>query len=139
MLVTRCVCVCFEWKRVNKEKRAAGVLDNEEEGKKYVEHAMRRFFRNRAPEYAYQYHQLRWFNLPLSFLFLSLLLLQKQTMPCMHGLHSSVLELAIATQYWYEWIIALQKHNQKIYIVIKSFSSHHLTFDMDRFRHDIDK
>ncbi|GMH19036.1 hypothetical protein Nepgr_020877 [Nepenthes gracilis] len=36
--------------RVNKEKRAAGVLENFAEGEKYKEHSLRRFLRNRAPE-----------------------------------------------------------------------------------------
>ncbi|XP_015070105.1 uncharacterized protein LOC107014628 [Solanum pennellii] len=36
--------------RVNKEKRAAGILENFEEGEKYAEHAIRKFARNRPPE-----------------------------------------------------------------------------------------
>ncbi|KAH7851211.1 hypothetical protein Vadar_008657 [Vaccinium darrowii] len=36
--------------RLIKEKRAAGVLENYEEGKKYSEHALRKFVRNRPPE-----------------------------------------------------------------------------------------
>ncbi|XP_052198078.1 uncharacterized protein LOC127804979 [Diospyros lotus] len=36
--------------RVNKENRAAGVLENHAEGEKYAEHFVRRFVRNRAPE-----------------------------------------------------------------------------------------
>ncbi|OIT22417.1 uncharacterized protein LOC107786096 [Nicotiana tabacum] len=36
--------------RVSKEKRAAGVLDNFEEGQKYAEHAVRKFARSRPPE-----------------------------------------------------------------------------------------
>eukprot|EP01018_Ginkgo_biloba_P024382 Gb_00196 [translate_table: standard] len=36
--------------RVLKENRAAGVLENFEEGERYAEHALRRFVRNRAPE-----------------------------------------------------------------------------------------
>uniref|UniRef100_A0A2P2IL52 Uncharacterized protein MANES_06G099900 n=1 Tax=Rhizophora mucronata TaxID=61149 RepID=A0A2P2IL52_RHIMU len=36
--------------RVNKEGRAAGVLENYAEGEKYAEHALRKFVRNKAPE-----------------------------------------------------------------------------------------
>ncbi|KAJ9562507.1 hypothetical protein OSB04_007667 [Centaurea solstitialis] len=36
--------------RVNKEKRAAGVLDNFDEGEKYTEHSLRKFVRNKSPE-----------------------------------------------------------------------------------------
>ncbi|KAF8399353.1 hypothetical protein HHK36_015218 [Tetracentron sinense] len=36
--------------RVNKENRAAGILDNFAEGEKYTEHALRKFVRNRSPE-----------------------------------------------------------------------------------------
>ncbi|KAJ4756918.1 B12d-like protein [Rhynchospora pubera] len=36
--------------RINKEGRAAGVLDNHAEGKKYAEHGLRHFVRNKAPE-----------------------------------------------------------------------------------------
>lgn len=36
--------------RVNKENRAAGVLENFSEGEKYAEHALRKQLRNRAPE-----------------------------------------------------------------------------------------
>ncbi|CAL0305063.1 unnamed protein product [Lupinus luteus] len=36
--------------RVNKENRAAGVLDNFAEGEKYSEHFVRKFARNREPE-----------------------------------------------------------------------------------------
>ncbi|GAB4855588.1 hypothetical protein Ancab_024211 [Ancistrocladus abbreviatus] len=36
--------------RVNKEKRAAGVLENFEEAEKYKEHALRKFVRNKRPE-----------------------------------------------------------------------------------------
>ncbi|KAG8388632.1 hypothetical protein BUALT_Bualt02G0145600 [Buddleja alternifolia] len=38
----------FSW--VSKEGRAAGVLENFEEGQKYSEHALRKFVRNRRPE-----------------------------------------------------------------------------------------
>ncbi|KAI9086404.1 hypothetical protein K1719_031488 [Acacia pycnantha] len=36
--------------RVNKEGRAAGVLENFAEGEKYSEHFLRKYVRNRAPE-----------------------------------------------------------------------------------------
>lgn len=36
--------------RVNKEKRAAGVLENYDEGEKYAEHPVRKFVRNKAPQ-----------------------------------------------------------------------------------------
>lgn len=36
--------------RVNKQGRAAGVLENFEEGKKYSEHSLRKLVRNRRPE-----------------------------------------------------------------------------------------
>lgn len=36
--------------RVNKEKRAAGVLDNFAEGEKYAEHFVRKYVRNKSPE-----------------------------------------------------------------------------------------
>ncbi|XP_051117003.1 uncharacterized protein LOC127241824 [Andrographis paniculata] len=36
--------------RVNKQGRAAGVLENFEEGHKYADHALRKFVRNRRPE-----------------------------------------------------------------------------------------
>ncbi|KAL8199447.1 hypothetical protein R6Q57_013015 [Mikania cordata] len=36
--------------RVNKENRAAGVLDNFAEGEKYAEHSLRKFVRNKSPE-----------------------------------------------------------------------------------------
>lgn len=36
--------------RVNKQGRAAGVLENFAEGEKYAEHTLRKFVRNRAPE-----------------------------------------------------------------------------------------
>ncbi|KAK4744322.1 hypothetical protein SAY87_010634 [Trapa incisa] len=38
----------LDW--VNKESRAAGVLENFSEGEKYAEHALRKYVRNRAPE-----------------------------------------------------------------------------------------
>ncbi|KAL1179361.1 hypothetical protein V6Z11_A03G154300 [Gossypium hirsutum] len=36
--------------RVTKENRAAGVLNNFEEGEKYAEHGLRKFVRNRQPQ-----------------------------------------------------------------------------------------
>ncbi|KAI4387836.1 hypothetical protein MLD38_000230 [Melastoma candidum] len=36
--------------RVNKAHRSMAVLDNEEEGMKYAEHALRKFLRTRPPE-----------------------------------------------------------------------------------------
>lgn len=36
--------------RINKTHRGTAVLDNEEEGKKYVEHGLRKFLRTRPPE-----------------------------------------------------------------------------------------
>ncbi|CAL8993846.1 unnamed protein product [Prunus brigantina] len=36
--------------RVNKEKRAAGVLDNHAEGERYAEHGLRKYVRNRTPQ-----------------------------------------------------------------------------------------
>ncbi|MCH92735.1 B12D-like protein, partial [Trifolium medium] len=35
---------------VNKQTRAAGVLENFAEGEKYTEHLLRKFSRNRSPE-----------------------------------------------------------------------------------------
>ncbi|XP_059294602.1 (R,S)-reticuline 7-O-methyltransferase-like [Lycium ferocissimum] len=37
-------------RRVTKENRGAGVLENVSEGEKYAEHALRKFVRNRSPE-----------------------------------------------------------------------------------------
>ncbi|CAL9084841.1 unnamed protein product, partial [Musa textilis] len=45
----RCECASDEL-RINKEGRAAGVLENHAEGEKYAEHSLRRFVRNRNPE-----------------------------------------------------------------------------------------
>ncbi|NP_001316528.1 NADH-ubiquinone reductase complex 1 MLRQ subunit-like protein [Solanum lycopersicum] len=45
----RNVCINPEV-RVNKENRAAGVLENFSEGEKYAEHGLRKFVRNRSPE-----------------------------------------------------------------------------------------
>lgn len=43
--------VCsFDGFRVNKQSRAAGVLENFAEGEKYTEHLLRKFSRNRSPE-----------------------------------------------------------------------------------------
>ncbi|XP_072956965.1 uncharacterized protein [Typha angustifolia] len=36
--------------RVTKQNRAAGVLENFEEGEKYAQHSLRKFVRNRNPE-----------------------------------------------------------------------------------------
>ncbi|OVA20469.1 NADH-ubiquinone reductase complex 1 MLRQ subunit [Macleaya cordata] len=36
--------------RVTKEKRAAGVLENFEEGERYSQHSVRKYVRNRRPE-----------------------------------------------------------------------------------------
>ncbi|XP_039123880.1 uncharacterized protein LOC120260464 [Dioscorea cayenensis subsp. rotundata] len=36
--------------RINKEGRAAGVLENFAEGHKYAEHSLRKFVRNKTPE-----------------------------------------------------------------------------------------
>lgn len=36
--------------RLLKENRAAGILDNFEEGEKYAEHKLRKFVRNKSPE-----------------------------------------------------------------------------------------
>lgn len=41
---------CCNCNRVNKQGRAAGVLENFEEGQKYSEHALRKLVRNRRPE-----------------------------------------------------------------------------------------
>ncbi|GJU61687.1 hypothetical protein Tco_1243522 [Tanacetum coccineum] len=37
-------------RRVTKENRTAGVLDNFVEGERYAEHAVRKFVRNKSPE-----------------------------------------------------------------------------------------
>ncbi|KAF2299277.1 hypothetical protein GH714_031207 [Hevea brasiliensis] len=36
--------------RINKDHRRMAVLENEEEGEKYVEHGLRKFLRTRRPE-----------------------------------------------------------------------------------------
>jgi hypothetical protein len=36
--------------RVTKEKRAAGVLDNHDEGERYANHGLRKFVRGKKPE-----------------------------------------------------------------------------------------
>ncbi|MCL7049705.1 hypothetical protein MKW94_012646 [Papaver nudicaule] len=46
-LVISDVLFLFE---VNKENRAAGVLENHAEGEKYTEHSLRKFVRNKSPE-----------------------------------------------------------------------------------------
>ncbi|XP_059641716.1 uncharacterized protein LOC132283723 [Cornus florida] len=47
--LVRHICINPEV-RVNKEHRAAGVLENYTEGEKYAEHSLRKFVRGRAPE-----------------------------------------------------------------------------------------
>ncbi|CAL9050911.1 unnamed protein product [Musa banksii] len=42
--------ICADILLINKEGRAAGVLENYAEGEKYAEHSLRRFVRNRNPE-----------------------------------------------------------------------------------------
>ncbi|KAL0004594.1 hypothetical protein SO802_012155 [Lithocarpus litseifolius] len=49
MQLVRNICTNPEV-RVTKENRAAGVLDNFEEGEKYSQHAVRKFVRNRPPQ-----------------------------------------------------------------------------------------
>ncbi|CAN1152387.1 hypothetical protein LINPERPRIM_LOCUS28899 [Linum perenne] len=44
------IVVLFFNCRVTKEKRAAGILDNHEEGEKYKEHGLRKFVRTKRPE-----------------------------------------------------------------------------------------
>ncbi|XP_057762803.1 uncharacterized protein LOC130982742 [Arachis stenosperma] len=47
--LVRNICVNPEV-RVSKQNRAAGVLENFDEGEKYAENFLRKFSRNRAPE-----------------------------------------------------------------------------------------
>ncbi|CAK9138673.1 unnamed protein product [Ilex paraguariensis] len=47
--LVRNICINPEV-RVNKERRAAGVLENYAEGEKYAEHFLRKFVRNKRPE-----------------------------------------------------------------------------------------
>ncbi|KAK3040799.1 hypothetical protein RJ639_029143 [Escallonia herrerae] len=49
MQLVRNICINPEV-RVKKENRAAGVLDNFEEGEMYSQHAVRKFLRGRRPE-----------------------------------------------------------------------------------------
>ncbi|KAG2702648.1 hypothetical protein I3760_06G100000 [Carya illinoinensis] len=49
MQLVRNICTNPEV-RVIKERRAAGVLENFEEGEKYKEHGLRKFVRNKSPE-----------------------------------------------------------------------------------------
>ncbi|KAJ0969123.1 hypothetical protein J5N97_022000 [Dioscorea zingiberensis] len=49
MQLTRNICTNPEV-RVTKQNRAAGVLNNFEEGEKYAEHSLRKFVRNKPPE-----------------------------------------------------------------------------------------
>lgn len=44
------LCSIFVKCRVNKENRAAGILDNHVEGEKYSQHALRKYVRNKSPE-----------------------------------------------------------------------------------------
>ncbi|KAK8940114.1 hypothetical protein KSP40_PGU018022 [Platanthera guangdongensis] len=47
--LVRNICINPEV-RVNKENRAAGVLDNFSEGRAYAEHGLRKFVRGKSPE-----------------------------------------------------------------------------------------
>ncbi|ERN18379.1 hypothetical protein AMTRI_Chr10g229720 [Amborella trichopoda] len=47
--LVRNICINPEV-RVNKEARAAGILENFTEGERYAEHSLRKFVRNRSPE-----------------------------------------------------------------------------------------
>ncbi|XP_074584837.1 uncharacterized protein LOC141840686 [Curcuma longa] len=47
--LVRNICINPEV-RVNKENRAAGILDNHAEGERYAEHGVRKFVRNKAPQ-----------------------------------------------------------------------------------------
>ncbi|KAL1357200.1 hypothetical protein HN51_009161 [Arachis hypogaea] len=47
--LVRNICINPEV-RVSKQNRAAGVLENFDEGEKYAENFLRKFSRNRAPE-----------------------------------------------------------------------------------------
>ncbi|KAJ8475854.1 hypothetical protein OPV22_019581 [Ensete ventricosum] len=49
MQLIRNICINPEV-RVTKENRAAGVLDNYEEGERYAEHGLRKFVRNKSPQ-----------------------------------------------------------------------------------------
>ncbi|KAG6651275.1 hypothetical protein I3843_06G093100 [Carya illinoinensis] len=49
MQLVRNICTNPEV-RIIKERRAAGVLENFEEGEKYKEHGLRKFVRNKSPE-----------------------------------------------------------------------------------------
>ncbi|KAH9620415.1 hypothetical protein KSS87_007957 [Heliosperma pusillum] len=49
MQLVRNICINPEV-RVNKDKRAAGVLENYAEGEKYADHSLRKYLRNKAPE-----------------------------------------------------------------------------------------
>ena len=44
------LCSNFVKCRVNKENRAAGILDNHVEGEKYSQHFLRKYVRNKSPE-----------------------------------------------------------------------------------------
>ncbi|KAG9439942.1 hypothetical protein H6P81_020107 [Aristolochia fimbriata] len=47
--LVRNICINPEV-RVNKENRAAGVLENFAEGEKYAQHSLRKYVRNKSPE-----------------------------------------------------------------------------------------
>ncbi|XP_047959525.1 uncharacterized protein LOC125204827 [Salvia hispanica] len=49
MQLVRNICTNPEV-RVNKENRAAGILDNHVEGEKYSQHFLRKYVRNKSPE-----------------------------------------------------------------------------------------
>ncbi|CAL9117994.1 B12d protein [Musa troglodytarum] len=49
MQLIRNICINPEV-RVTKENRAAGVLDNFQEGERYAEHGLRKFVRNKSPQ-----------------------------------------------------------------------------------------
>ncbi|XP_059624565.1 uncharacterized protein LOC132267420 [Cornus florida] len=49
MQLVRNICTNPEV-RVTKENRAAGILDNFEEGEKYAQHSIRKFVRNKNPQ-----------------------------------------------------------------------------------------
>ncbi|KAG8365952.1 hypothetical protein BUALT_Bualt17G0025500 [Buddleja alternifolia] len=49
MQLARNICTNPEV-RITKENRAAGVLENFEEGKQYAEHSLRKYVRGRRPE-----------------------------------------------------------------------------------------
>jgi hypothetical protein len=50
VIIYACIIFSSFLFRVNKESRAAGVLENFAEGEKYSEHFLRKFVRNKSPE-----------------------------------------------------------------------------------------